>query len=163
SDGEHRWPVSDCTAEALSAVIKMHQVPDGVHQAERISEERIGQAVGFILSRQNADGGFGTYERRRGSSWLETVNPSEIFGQSMTERFYVECSRSALSALAHVREYYPSLLRTQTDKAIDSGVRFLKGRQRSDGSYAAFWGINFTYAAFHVAKGLRAAGVASSD
>jgi lanosterol synthase len=159
SDGEHRWPVSDCTAEALCAVVKMHQVPDGVTESQRIPESRIGQAVSFILSRQNADGGFGTYERRRGSSWLETVNPSEMFGQCMTERSYVECTGSALSALAHVRQSHPGLLRPQIDTAIDRGVRFLRGRQRSDGSFAAFWGINFTYAIFHAVKGLRASGV----
>jgi 2,3-oxidosqualene cyclase len=163
SDGEHRWPVSDCTAEALCAVLKMHHMPDGVAESQRISEERIGQAAAFILSRQNADGGFGTYERRRGSSWLERVNPSEMFGQCMTERSYVECTGSALSALAHVRESYPALLRSQIDRAIDRGTRFLRSRQRSDGSYAAFWGINFTYALFHVVKGLRAVGVASTD
>src|SRR5262249_47747647 len=130
SDGEHRWPVSDCTAEALSAVLKMHHIPDGVTESQRIPESRIAQAVSFILSRQNADGGFGTYERRRGSSWLETVNPSEMFGQCMTERSYVECTGSALTALAHARESYPGLLRPQVDRAIDRGARFLRGRQR---------------------------------
>ena len=69
SNGAHRWPVSDCTAEALTAVLKMHRLGDVAHP-ERISDERIRLAIEFILSRQNADGGFGTYERRRGSSWL---------------------------------------------------------------------------------------------
>jgi squalene cyclase len=39
----------------------------------------------------------------------------------------------------------------------------LRGCQRADGSVPGFWGINFTYAAFHVVRGLRAAGVAASD
>ena len=35
-----------------------------------------------MLARQNADGGFGTYERRRGAAWLEAFNPSEMFGNA---------------------------------------------------------------------------------
>ena len=162
SNGEHRWPVSDCTAEALTAVLKMHQLGD-VAQPERISDERIRLAIEFILSRQNADGGFGTYERRRGSSWLETVNPSEMFGQCMTELSYLECTASSLGALAHAREAYPDLLGWQMDNAIERSIRFLRSRQRADGSFAGFWGINFTYAIFHVVKGLCAAGVPSHD
>jgi len=161
SDGEHRWPVSDCTAEALCAVLKMHQFP--VAPADRISDERIGQAAQFILSRQNVDGGFGTYERRRGSAWLETVNPSEMFGQCMTERSYIECTSSSLAALAHLRSAYPNVFRLRVARAIDQAVRFLRNQQRSDGSFAGFWGINFTYAIFHVVKGLRAAGIEASD
>jgi lanosterol synthase len=163
SDGAHRWPVSDCTAEALCALLKMHRTPGLRQPTKAISAERIGQGAQFILSRQNADGGFGTYERRRGSSWLEAVNPSEMFGQCMTELSYVECTASALSALAHVRESHPDLLRHRIDESVDRAIRFLRGRQRADGSYAGFWGINFTYAIFHVVKGLRAAGVPADD
>lgn len=164
SDGAHRWPVSDCTAEALCAVLKMHQMPDMMlSQFERISDERIAQAAEFILFRQNADGGFGTYERRRGSSWLEAVNPSEMFGHCMTERSYIECTASSISALAHVRAAHPTLLRQRIGSAIEQGVSFLRNCQRPDGSFAGFWGINFTYAIFHVVKGLRAAGVAAGD
>src|SRR5262249_10523412 len=66
SDGAHRWPVSDCTAEALSAVLKMDESQLAPAVSARISDDRIAQATRFILLRQNADGGFGTYESRRG-------------------------------------------------------------------------------------------------
>jgi lanosterol synthase len=164
SNGEHRWPVSDCTAEALCAVLKMHGTPGMTLSAsERISDDRIRQATEFILSRQNADGGFGTYERRRASSWLEAVNPSEMFGQCMTERSYIECTGSSLAALAHVREACPTILQPHIDEAIGRATSFLKTCQRPDGSFPAFWGVNFTYAIFHVVKGLRAAGIPASD
>jgi lanosterol synthase len=181
SNGEHRWPVSDCTAEALTAVLKAHQAPElALSATERISSERIHQAVEFILSRQNADGGFGTYERRRASSWLEKVNPSEMFGQCMTERSYIECTGSSLAALSHFRaapshtraalshtrderSALSASLRQRVDDAIRKATAFLRRQQRPDGSFPGFWGINFTYAIFHVVKGLRAAGVPPGD
>ena len=153
SDGAHRWPVSDCTAEALSAVLKMHATPQLAPPISgRITDDRIAQATRFILSRQNPDGGFGTYESRRGPIWLESVNPSEMFGQCMTERSYIECTASSLTALVHVREAYPGLMRERVGEAMERADLFLRSRQRPDGSFAGFWGVNFTYAGFHVAK-----------
>ncbi|MCS6912751.1 MAG: 2,3-oxidosqualene cyclase [Myxococcales bacterium] len=162
SDGGHRWPVSDCTAEALTALLGV-QARGLVPPAERMAEERLEQAVAFILRRQNPDGGFGTYERRRGSYLLELINPSEMYGNCMTERSYIECTASSVAALAHFRHAYPWRLRPQLDRALWRGVRFLRGQQRADGSYPGFWGIYFTYAIFHVVKGLRAAGVLPTD
>jgi lanosterol synthase len=162
SDGQHRWPVSDCTAEALCAILAMHE-KGLMPAAERIPDERLAQAAAFILYRQNDDGGFGTYERRRGGPLLEAINPSEMYGNCMTERSYIECTASSVAALAHYRDLAPPGLRPRVEGAISRGVRFLRSQQRPDGSYLGFWGINFTYAIFHVVKGLRAAGVPPED
>jgi lanosterol synthase len=160
SDGQHRWPVSDCTAEALTAILTMHDVLGSqLASGERMAEERLLQAVNFILKRQNDDGGFGTYERRRGPRWLEALNPSEMYGNCMVEGSYLECTGSALCALAHFRRAYPGRDREDIDRAIERGRRFLCRSQRADGSFAGAWGIHFTYGAFHVVKGLRAAGM----
>jgi len=163
SDGAHRWPVSDCTAEALCAILALHDRPLLVPPEERISDERLQQGIAFILDRQNADGGFGTYERRRGSTMLERVNPSEMYGSCMTERSYLECTASCLSALAHFRSAHPGVLSDRVNRATAGAVHFLKRVQRRDGSWPGFWGVNFTYAIFHALKGLRAAGVPASD
>ena len=161
SDGVHRWPVSDCAAEAVSALLAVEARPRlAPPEAERIPRDRLRHAVEFILSRQNDDGGFGTYERRRAPLWLERLNPSEMFGRCMTERSYVECTASALVALSRVRD---AVANAAVDRAITAGVAFLRAAQRADGSVPGFWGINFTYGAFHVARGLRAAGVPADD
>lgn len=164
SNGEHRWAVSDCTAEALTALMEMHAqeelLPDGVR---RISDERLAQAVRFILRRQNADGGFGSYEARRGSQILEWVNPSEMYGNCMTERSYTECTASCVGALARFRRVFPALMRGEVDLAIARGVELLRSRQLPDGSYLGFWGVNFTYAIFHVVEALSAAGLPAHD
>src|SRR4029453_8513351 len=130
---------------------------------ERIAPARLAAAAEFILRRQNADGGFATYERRRGSAWLERLNPSEMFGRRMTERSYVECTASAIGALARLRAAGRALVSPRLEGAIERGARFLRRAQRADGSVPGFWGINFTYGAFHFVEGLRAVGVAAAD
>lgn len=37
-------------------------------------------AVDTLLSMQNPDGGYASYEPARGSPWLEYLNPAEVFG-----------------------------------------------------------------------------------
>jgi lanosterol synthase len=160
SDGRHRWPVSDCTAEALAAVLSAHEWPGLIGEDERIPDDRLACAAEFIFSRQNADGGFGTYERRRGGRFLERINPSEMFGQCMTEQSYVECTASAVKALSRFRRQSDS---PRIEPAIERACAFLRLRQRTDGSYAGFWGINFTYACLFVTEALREAGAPADD
>jgi lanosterol synthase len=162
SDGVHRWPVSDCTAEALTAILAVHE-SGLVAEGERIGSERLLQAVRFILRRQNDDGGFGSYEKRRGSVLLEWINPSEMYGNCMTERSYTECTASCVGALARFRKKFPEFLGPEIDAAIQRAVRLLKSRQLADGSWVGFWGVNFTYAIFHVVEALRAAGLPAED
>ena len=160
SDEHHQWPVSDCTAEAISAAIGAEpRIP----AAERIPDVWLHEAARFILSRQNDDGGWGSYERNRGTLALEHVNPSEMFGNCMVELSYVECTASCVAGLCRFRERFPAIDRAAIDRAIERGVRFLLSAQRADGSWEGFWGVNFTYAIMYVVEGLRAAGMAPGD
>jgi lanosterol synthase len=162
SDGRHRWPVSDCAAEALSALLAAHDA-GVVDETKKIPGELLDAAVDFILDRQNGDGGFGTYERRRGPSWLERLNPSEMFGDCMTELSYIECTASSVIALCRFRRQHPDRPRQNVDVAVARAVAFLRGRQRTDGSFPGFWGINFTYATWFAVAALRAAGAEPDD
>jgi squalene/oxidosqualene cyclase-like protein len=172
SDGRHRWPVSDCTAEALSGILILHDDPSLAPKGEdRIGDDRLLDAAYFLLSRQNDDGGFGTYERRRGGPLLESLNPSEMFGSCMTERSYIECTASCVGALARVerargQDGGPLVTppeRSRIKVAIARGVRLLREAQQPDGSWLGFWGINFTYATFHVVEALHAVGARRFD
>jgi lanosterol synthase len=154
-DAQHAWPVSDCTAEALGAVLGVHAV---LEPPERISDVRLAQAADFILSRQNRDGGFGSYERARSPRWLERLNPSEMFSNCMTDQSYVECTGSSLIALAKFRAAVPQYAPNRIGRAITRGVRFLLNRQRTDGAFPGSWGVYLTYGTFHAVRGLRAAG-----
>jgi len=163
SDGRHQWPVSDCTAEALSAILDMQRVPGLIPDSDHLSVERVTHAIDFLLARQNADGGFSTYERSRGPAWLDRLNPSEMFRDCMTEHSYVECTASAIEALATVRRTHPDVRDQRVAAGLNSAVAFLRRRQLPDGRFPAAWGVCFTYSIFHVVKALRAAGVDGQD
>jgi squalene/oxidosqualene cyclase-like protein len=157
-DARQAWPVSDCTAEALAAILSAHAA-DAIPLGERISDARLAEAARFVLSRQNADGGFGSYECARASKWLELLNPAEMFTNCMTDRSYVECTGSCLVALSRFRAAFPNTDSGPVARAIARGRGFLLKQQFESGEFHAAWGIFCTYGAFHAVRGLRAAGV----
>ncbi|MDC0667213.1 prenyltransferase/squalene oxidase repeat-containing protein [Nannocystis radixulma] len=159
ADERHPWPVSDCTAEALEALIHCadHRL------AEPLARERQLAALRFVLRRQNEDGGFGSYEPRRGSLVLKHFNPAEIYGNCMLEYSYSECTASCVRGLAlarrHLGDAVPPGLAADVDAAIERGVAFLLRAQHPDGGWLGFWGINFTYGTFFAVHALLAAGL----
>ena len=151
----HGWPVSDCTAEALVARL--------VSPVTAPSAEAAQTAMQFILRCKNDDGGFGSYEARRGPKPLEWVNPAEMFGDSMVEHSYVECTSSCVAALSEYRHAYPGTKRGAIDRAIKEGARQIRLQQRHDGSWAGNWGVHFIYGTMFGVRGLLAAGAPPQD
>jgi lanosterol synthase len=151
----HGWPVSDCTAEALIARLET--------PVARIDEERATAAVRFILRAQCPDGGFGSYEPFRPVVELEWLNPAEMFGDSMTEHPYVECTASCVAALAAYRARHPGILDAELDDAIARARDSIERRQRPDGSWSGNWGVHFVYGTMFGVRGLLAAGVHANE
>ncbi|KAI3974446.1 hypothetical protein MKX01_017939, partial [Papaver californicum] len=79
STADHGWPISDCAAEGLKAALLFSKLPSGI-VGEPIEALRFYDSVNFILSLQNDEGGFATYELTRSYAWLELINPAETFG-----------------------------------------------------------------------------------
>ena len=160
ADERHPWPVSDCTAEALEALL---QVREHLSSGPGLTLKRQRAAVRFVLSRQNPDGGFGSYEPRRGSMVLRRFNPAEIYGNCMLEYSYSECTASCVRALAVVRaapgDRLGADLRAEVDAAVARGVAALLAAQHACGGWAGFWGVNFTYGTFFAVPALLAAGL----
>jgi len=111
-------------------------------------------AVQFLLSYQNDDGGWATYESRRGWKWYENFNPSEVFGDIMIDYSYIECSSSAVGALRVFTEHFPNHRRKEIDRAIARGAVFIRSLQRDDGSWYGCWGNCFTYGCWFGMDGL---------
>ena len=55
-------------------------VEEGIQEGrvKEITFERLCKSVNVILTLQNPDGGFATYENNRGYRWYEWLNPSEV-------------------------------------------------------------------------------------
>jgi len=154
SSSAHGWPISDCTAEGLKAVLCMRDLPAIQASCARIDDQRIFNAVNVILTLQNVDGGFATYENNRGYRWYEKLNPSEVFGDIMIDYSYVECSMASLSAVYAFAKAFPDHRRAEVQGAIQAGRRFIKSIQRPDGSWYGSWGCCFTYGTWFGVEGL---------
>jgi len=151
----HGWPVSDCTAEAMLARLE--------GPVRRASQQQMEAAARFILRTQCRDGGFGSYEPKRGIIDLEWLNPAEMFGDSMTEHPYIECTASCVAALNAFREHYPEVMRGRVDTAIRRALTSIRDRQHPDGTWSANWGIHFIYGTLFGIRGLLAGGVPPQD
>lgn len=158
SDRDHGWPITDCTAEGLTCALALEpQVSDP------INADLLRQSVRLLLSWQNKEGGWSTYELQRGGSWLEQLNPSMVFSRIMVDYPYVECTAACVQALARACERFPGPLAEDARLAITRGAQFIRGQQRRDGSWEGSWGVCFTYGTWFAVWGLLAAGSPAQD
>uniref|UniRef100_A0A0D9XRJ6 Terpene cyclase/mutase family member n=1 Tax=Leersia perrieri TaxID=77586 RepID=A0A0D9XRJ6_9ORYZ len=157
SNGENCWPMADCTAECLKAVLLLSKIPSN-HVGDPIEEERVYDAVDCLLSFVNKDGTLSSAECQRTSFWVEFINPSESFRNIIVDYPYVECTSSLIQALTLFKGIYPSYRHEEIEKIIESGALFIEKQQRKDGSWYGSWAVCFTYATFFAIKGLTAAG-----
>ncbi|KAK8455496.1 hypothetical protein SEVIR_4G125700v4 [Setaria viridis] len=135
STADNGWNVSDCTAEALKALLLLSKIsPDLV--GDPIKGESLYDAVDCILSYVNDDGTFSTYERKRTSPLLEVLNPSESFINIVVDYPSVECTSSVLQALIMFKELDPGYRKEEIGNCIKSTSEFIEKEQRKDGSWS---------------------------
>jgi squalene/oxidosqualene cyclase-like protein len=158
SNRAHGWPITDCTSEGLKCALELEgQYPD------EIPLELLRDSVRLLLSWQNEDGGWSTYEKKRAGNWLEELNPSQVFGEIMVDYSHVECTSASLQGLIRARKRFRGEFDEVIDAAVARGLAFLRGQQRGDGSFEGAWAVCFTYGTWFGVSGLRAAGVSTSD
>lgn len=158
SNRAHGWPITDCSSEGLKCALKL----EGRH-APGIPLALLRDGVQLILSWQNDDGGWATYEKKRGPAWLEQLNPSQVFGDIMVDYSYVECTSACLQALVAAKQRFRGEFDEVIDAAVKKGVAFLRAQQRPDGSFEGSWAVCFTYGTWFGVTGLLAAGVPGTD
>ena len=155
STKQQGYTVSDCTSEAMKAVIMLQRMPEF---PKLVSDERIKDAIDTLLTMQNASGGFASYEPTRGSEYLEYLNAAEVFGRIMIEYDYPECTTAVVTAFSLFSEYYPDYRTADVVNSKAKALKYIRRAQRPDGSWYGSWGICFTYAGMFALESLASVG-----
>ncbi|KAL9227139.1 hypothetical protein vseg_002871 [Gypsophila vaccaria] len=157
STQDHGWQVSDCTAEGLKAALLLSQMPSEL-VGEKIKPEHLYDAVNVILSLQSESGGLPAWEPQRAYRWLEKLNPTEFFEDTLIEREYVECTSSAIQSLVLFKKLYPKHRRNEIELFISKATDCIEQTQNPDGSWHGCWAIGFTYGTWFAVEALTACG-----
>lgn len=160
------FTVSDCTAEAVKAIIMIENNDSLRHyikEEDRIDRLRLEDAVERILFIQNTDsfefGSFSSYEHIRASPMLECLNPAEVFNNIMVEYPYVECTDSCVFGLQSFAKYYPDYKPQVILDSIDRAIAYIENAQDPfDGSWYGCWGTCYTYATMFAVEALQSVG-----
>lgn len=146
SNVEHGWPITDCSAEGLKVLLGAEQ------RGLQFERERFTEGCDVLLSYQNKDGGWASYENTRAPHWLEKLNPAELFGNIMIDYSYVECSSACMQALLKFHHRFPDYRAAEVRDAVERGIRFILNEQREDGSWYGSWAVCFTYGSWFAAE-----------
>ncbi|KAK1317211.1 Cycloartenol Synthase [Acorus calamus] len=159
---DHLWIAEDgmkvqaCGSQSWDAAFAVQAI-----MSSNLTEEygsTLMKAHQFLKNSQNNNGGFSTWELTRTYSWMELFNPSEIFGGLMVDYSHVECTSSAVQALALFKKLHPGHCKKEIENCIAKATNFIENVQESDGSWYGFWGVCYTYATWFGIRGLVAAG-----
>jgi lanosterol synthase len=149
------YTVSDCTSEALKAVMMLQAIPG---YPQLVDGDRQKQAIDVLLTMQNASGGCASYEPTRGPQALEWLNAAEVFGRIMIEYDYPECTTAVVGALSMFTQRFPEYRKPAIAAFKARAVDYIRTSQRKDGSWYGSWGICFTYAGMFALEALASVG-----
>nr|WQY91013.1 OSC4 [Euphorbia humifusa] len=155
ADRDQGWQVSDCTAEALSALMLMSQMEPNI-VGDSVETQQLYDAVDFLLTLQSKNGGMAAWEPPSSSQWLEKLNPTESFSRVMIEHVYVECTASIIESLVLFTKLHPEYRKKEVETLVTRATKYLENTQNSDGSWYGEWGICYIYGTFFALRGLAA-------
>ncbi len=162
STKEQGYTVSDCTAEAMKAIIMVRNSSYFSNYKNEINDENLYSGIDVLLSLQNLGsfhfGSFSTYEKIRATPLLELINPAEVFGNIMVEYPYVECTDSSVLGLTYFRDHY-DYKKDEITIAINRAIDYIKSCQEPDGSWYGCWGVCYTYASMFALESLKSVGL----
>lgn len=160
SNKDQGYPVSDCVAEALKAVILLQKTPA---YPQLLEDQRIYDAIDTLLEYQNPSGACSSYERTRAGPYLEYLNGAEVFGRIMYEYDYPECTTAVVTALALFRRYWPDYRRHDLELFLQRAVKYIKTAQYPEGGWYGSWAVCFTYGTMFALESLATIGETYSN
>lgn len=127
------YPDCDDTAQILSAVSKVVFADEDL---ARRWTEAAGRAKGWLLSMQNADGGWASFDRGCDREFLTFIPFADH--NAMIDPSTTDITSRALEALIRLG-FEPD------SQPIRRGAEFILRQQKSDGSWYGRWGCNYIY------------------
>ena len=140
------YPDCDDTAQLLTALSKID--PPGGETGWRL-EAATKRALGWLLSMQNRDGGWASFDKGCNKEYLTYIPFADH--NAMIDPSTTDITARALEALA--RHGYD----LQAPE-VQRGVDFVRRDQEADGSWYGRWGCNYLYGTWLALCGLEAIG-----
>jgi len=126
----------------------------GCPQRLRRAEAAIGRARRWLEAMQNADGGWGAFDRDNDCDMLCKVPFADH--NAMIDPSSPDLAGRVLEAFGKTRLKIGH-------PAVDRAVAYLRRSQEPDGCWYGRWGVNYVYGTWQALEGLRAVGVAAGD
>jgi squalene-hopene/tetraprenyl-beta-curcumene cyclase len=127
------YPDCDDTAQILSAVSKLGELEGDLGRRWQAAAQR---ATDWLLSMQNRDGGWASFDRNCDKKFLTFIPFAD-------HNAMIDPSTTDLTS-----RVVEALLRSGHDRhspAVRRGIEFIYARQRPDGTWYGRWGCNYLY------------------
>ena len=152
------YPDVDDTAMVLIALAAWRWSQSGQANADRQRQRRIAAASSrarqWLAAMQNADGGWGAFDRD---------NNCELLCKVPFADHNAMIDPSSPDLAGRVLEGLGAFGQRIGDPTVDRGVAYLRRTQERDGSWFGRWGVNYIYGTWQAIEGLRAAGLPTDD
>lgn len=147
------YPDVDDTAMVVIALATWRSAePASARRAA--ADAAIARAIPWLAAMQNADGGWGAFDRDNNSEFLCKVPFADH--NAMIDPSSPDLAGRVLEAFGKIglRPGHP---------AVDRGLAYVRRSQEADGGWYGRWGVNYVYGTWQVLEGLRAIGVPLDD
>jgi squalene-hopene/tetraprenyl-beta-curcumene cyclase len=147
------YPDVDDTAMVVIALATWRSAAAMSVRREAV-DAAIGRAAQWLAAMQNADGGWGAFDRDNNSEFLCKVPFADH--NAMIDPSSPDLAGRVLEAFGKIglRPGHP---------AVDRGLAYVRQSQEADGGWYGRWGVNYVYGTWQVLEGLRAIGIALDD